>query len=98
MKFDAKALHQFLRQDDKDVKPRASKVLSLRAVTSRLYAVFDFAKSDLFRSAGTGHHRAEERSVDHIFEAVGGESYRKSLGAAAMGARITTKIVVSINP
>jgi NADPH:quinone reductase-like Zn-dependent oxidoreductase len=30
------------------------------------------------------------RGVDHIFETIGGESYKKSLDAAAMGARITT--------
>jgi NADPH:quinone reductase-like Zn-dependent oxidoreductase len=30
------------------------------------------------------------RGADHIFETVGGESYRKSLAAAAMAARITT--------
>jgi NADPH:quinone reductase-like Zn-dependent oxidoreductase len=30
------------------------------------------------------------RGVDHIFETIGGESYRKSLDASAMGARITT--------
>jgi len=30
------------------------------------------------------------RGVDHIFETVGGESYRKSVEAAAMDARITT--------
>lgn len=30
------------------------------------------------------------RGADHIFETIGGDSYRKSLDAAAMGARITT--------
>jgi NADPH:quinone reductase-like Zn-dependent oxidoreductase len=30
------------------------------------------------------------RGVDHTFETIGSESYRKSLAAAAMGARITT--------
>jgi NADPH:quinone reductase-like Zn-dependent oxidoreductase len=30
------------------------------------------------------------RGVDHIFEAVGGDSYRQSVAAAAMGARIST--------
>jgi NADPH:quinone reductase-like Zn-dependent oxidoreductase len=32
----------------------------------------------------------EGRGVDHIFETIGGESYRRSVAAAAMGARITT--------
>ncbi|RDJ22028.1 NAD(P)-dependent alcohol dehydrogenase [Bosea caraganae] len=30
------------------------------------------------------------RGVDHIFETIGGENYKKSLDAAAIGARITT--------